>query len=200
METCNKCQEICGFYYKRQYRPDEYILGKKNSQILIIGINPKGDIGENNIEETVDDLRNNPMKNSYFDKIRKISEIISKNIGVENGVAHTDLLKCFSNNFPPQKLNRGNIHRIIINCRPYLIRQLEKGSFKLVICNGFHVNWHIEQIIQPIKDHDTYYIGEFLGRRIAVLRSGFIGRIDNYAKRRLGKEVELLMDEMGIIF
>jgi hypothetical protein len=33
-------------------------------------------------------------------------------------------------------------------------------------------------------------IGNFNGTEIAVILSGFVGRLDNYAKLRLGKEIE----------
>ena len=40
MKICNKCAEY-GLKFKRQYNPDEFLEGKPNSLIWIIGLNPK---------------------------------------------------------------------------------------------------------------------------------------------------------------
>lgn len=42
MKVCNKCAEY-GLKFKREYNPDEFLEGKPNSLIWIIGLNPKKD-------------------------------------------------------------------------------------------------------------------------------------------------------------
>ncbi|MDO8548821.1 MAG: hypothetical protein Q7S39_01540 [Ignavibacteria bacterium] len=75
-------------------------------------------------------------------------------------------------------------------------KQIEVYKPKMIICNGADVCRRIKEIIHPIsevKGTDTYYIGEINGSKVTIVLSGFIGRIDNYSKRRLGKEIELLI-------
>jgi len=68
----------------------------------------------------------------------------------------------------------------------------------MIICNGADVCKVIRSIIRPIegKEQDTYYFGKVRDVEIAVVLSGFIGRIDDYSKRRLGLEIETLIDKI----
>lgn len=198
MGNCEKCRELTGMYFKRQYFPADYLHGKRNSKIWIIGINPYGEIGENSSNETIDKLVNFKADNSYFKDFRNVSERIYNALGKDNGVAHTDLVKCFSKSFPPVNLNRDDQHKILCNCREYLKNQLETYLPKIIICNGIHVVYHIKEIIPVKANFGTYYIGAFPNEPI-VFFSGFIGRIDNFSKRRLGKEIEKELDNLQIL-
>lgn len=200
MEKCNKCEELTGLRFERQYSPVQYFHGKKNSKVLVIGLNPSGKIGDNNTTETIDNLSDFLPDNSYFKDFANVSKKIYDNFGKENGVIHTDLVKCFSPKFPPVKLNISDLDRIICNCRVYLMEQIKIFEPKIIICNGSHVVYHIQQII-PVKeglDFDTYYIGKFVNDPF-VIRTGFIGRLDNYAKKRLGKEIEKILNEFNLL-
>jgi hypothetical protein len=198
MEKCNKCNALTGMFFERNYKPDEYLLGKRNSKVWIIGLNPKGVIGYNDLNETIECLENFKLDHQYFKDFKYVSKRIFENMGEEYGVAHTDLIKCFSKIFPPSKLSTTELHEILCNCRMYLSEQLKKHEPKIIICNGSHVVWHLEQIIPIKKDFETYYIGDTYYEPI-VFRSGFIGRIDNFAKRRLGKEIETILNETKIL-
>jgi uracil-DNA glycosylase len=192
INSCDKCFKLTGMSFKRGYKPVEYIHGRKNSQIWIVGLNPRGEIGDNDEKETIHDLLNSTFDNSYFRDFKNVSTLIYNAFSKENGVAHVDLVKCFSRSFPPVNLNKSELDEILCNCRSYLKDQLEIHKPKVIICNGSHVVWHIEKLIPPISDeydYETFYIGNALNKPI-IFRSGFIGRLDNYAKRRLGKEVE----------
>lgn len=78
---------------------------------------------------------------------------------------------------------------------------------KIIICNGAPVCDIISDIVQiktrkqRNEENDklmTSDIGSFHGNEVIVIYSGFIGRIDDYAKIRLGKEIEIYMDRYGI--
>lgn len=197
-KDCNKCKELTGMYFKRQYSPIDYLHGKRNSKVWIIGINPYGDIGQNDNEETIDKLIDFKIDNSYFKDFENVSKCIFDALGKENGVAHTDLIKCFSTCFPPINLNKNDLYTILCNCRVYLKEQLDLYKPKVIICNGKHVVWHVEQLVPPNEDFGTFYYGN-LPYKTIVFRSGFIGRIDNYAKRRLGKEIEKALIDLQIL-
>ena len=44
----------------------------------------------------------------------------------------------------------------------------------------------------------TSGVGNFYDNEVTVIYSGFIGRIDDYSKIRLGREIEKYMDIYGI--
>lgn len=211
MEPCELCK-IYGFKFNRNYSPDDFIEGKLSSKIWIVGLNPKGDIDSEDIRTKEDlasffnskdsDLPEDRKKYSYFKDFKKASEMIYDLIGKENGVAHTDIVKCFSNEFPPDGIKGKEIQEIIMNCSTYLKKQIEIYKPRMIICNGADVCKVIRSIIQPIegKEHDTYYIGKVRDVKVAIVLSGFIGRIDDYSKRRLGLEIEALVEEIELKF
>lgn len=119
---------------------------------------------------------------------------------MKNGkVAHTDLVKCFSNAFPFAGMRAKDERQVVANCSDYLIDQLTKYKPDLIICNGSQVCHHIKRIVQPIDEQNppTRYKGKIEGEDqiFNVILSGFIGRIDNYAKRRLGLDIEQVVKE-----
>ena len=195
---CSKCKNY-GLKYNRKYKPSDFLEGKRNSLIWIVGLNPKGDLGEND-ERDVADLRNyfEGDIHRYFHNFRKVSEKLYELFGRDKGVAHTDIVKCFSDEFPPKNCKGKDAQIIICNCKEYLEKQIKECSPKMIICNGSPVCKIIKGVIKPQTDYITSYIGNFDGNEIAVILSGFIGQIDNYAKLRLGKEIELYMERYGI--
>jgi hypothetical protein len=136
----------------------------------------------------------------YFDDFRRVSRAMYNMLGKADGVAHTDLVKCFSPQWPPEAARSlRDARKIIANCREYLQPQLlaKPVEVKVLVCNGAAVSSYIREMIPPKEDQEAYYYGELNEGRVAVVLSGFIGRMDQDAKRRLGKEVEALMDELG---
>src|SRR6056297_3129318 len=118
--TCDKCKDYgLQFRSKHKLMPVEAIDGNVNADIWIIGLNPKAKVGH--IEErNLNDFKLfNPNGHRYFRDFRKVSEKLYKNwTRPDRNIAHTDLVKCFSDSFPPGNLANGkNIQRQIIdNC------------------------------------------------------------------------------------
>jgi hypothetical protein len=71
----------------------------------------------------------------------------------------------------------------------------------MIICNGAPVCKEIRRLFPPPQSEDhglTSYKTSIAEREIAIVLSGFIGRIDNYAKRRLGVEIDKYLTEYGL--
>ena len=201
MSTCDKCRPY-GLGFARKYRPEQFFEGKASSRIWIIGINPKNTANYKDTR-TEEQLRGyfeqQGNVHSYFRDFGKVSAKLYELLGVEGGAGHTDLVKCYSLSWPPEKGKRVSEQRAIVsNCQGYLREQLSRGLPDIVICNGSLVCNSIRDLIPVVKDHGTYYYGKLNGKKIAVVLAGFIGRIDDYPVRRLGKEVVNLMKEFGI--
>jgi hypothetical protein len=130
--------------------------------------------------------------------IVKVSAKLYKLFGKDKGVAHTDIVKCFSNGFPPKNCKGRETRAIINNCKGYLKEQIKEWFPRIIICNGSPVCEIIKGFIGHQIDYGTSYTGDFDGNEITVILSGFIGRIDDYAKLRLGKEIEFYMEKYGI--
>lgn len=202
MSTCNKCSKY-GLNFNRPYSPEQFLEGHPSSRVWIIGLNPKGKTTYHDNKRTQEDLRNYFNDKSgvheYFSDFKKVSRTIYDLMGKDNGVAHTDLVKCYAPQWPPGKAKNSRDKKIIIeNCVGYLKQQLSISSARLLICNGADVWQYIKSFIRVEQDRETYYYGNFEGRSITVVLSGYIGRIDDHAKRRLGKEIEALIEEFGL--
>ena len=199
---CSKCKKY-GLKYERKYKPSGYLEGKRNSPIWIVGLNPKGELGENDKRE-VGELENCFDKKediyNYFKSFKKVSDKLYNLLGKDKGAAHTDIVKCYSKKFPPKDCKGKDVEIIVNNCKEHFSKQLKELCPKMIICNGVPVCDLIKEIIKPSPDEQitTRYIGNFNGKEIVVILSGFIGQIDNYAKRRLGKEIESSMREYEI--
>lgn len=114
----------------------------------------------------------------YFNDFKKVSPMLYELLGVENGAAHTDIIKCSSNSFPIKGMKKKDISAVVNNCTGYFVEQLRQWRPKLIICNGSLVCKLVKQLIKPktpIGKYDTSYIGEFEGNKIYVILSGFIG-------------------------
>ncbi len=200
---CEKCIQY-GLCFERRYTPEECLWGKKSSPIWIIAINPRGERDELKYNDayTRDELRgyfNTQMKNRpFFRNYEKVSPRLFALLGRDNGVAHVDIVKCYSNSFPPKGRISKEANKIINNCRCYLEKQLEEITPKVIVCNGRSVCQLMKELIKPIEDNTTSYYGKYNNSRVFVVLSGFIGRLDNYAKRRLGLEIETYLDRIRI--
>jgi len=196
MRTCNKCsqwleREPC---YERDYPPEEYLVGDPHSRVWIIGLNPKE--AENQHDQSVEELRtyfSNPHR--YYDNFKRVSRRLYCLFGKERGAAGVDLVKCASANFTP-------VQAVIDKCgEEFLLAQIREHRPDMLICNGRAVcdfiDTHIGQGREDIREC-TSYTCEYEGREIVVVHSGFIGRIDNYSRRRLGIEIEEYLKRLGM--
>jgi hypothetical protein len=70
----------------------------------------------------------------------------------------------------------------------------------MVICNGAKVCDYIKTAIPPSEPDEKRgnYRGVIEDWEVAVVLTGFIGRIDNYSRMRLGAEIEQLAVQLGI--
>ncbi len=201
MEKCLKCKKH-GLFFQRKYSPIESIVGASEAPVWIIGLNPRGPEGYND-EGYIIQLRKYFQSNNvhgYFNDFKKVSPDLHKLLGHSNGVAHTDLVKCSSNNFPPKTMQRGGRKEIIANCSGYLKQQIEMYKPKIIICNGADVSRKLCQLYPPetTRQKHTSYTVQNGKHDFAVVLSGFIRRIDDYAKRRLGQEIEKYFKLYGI--
>jgi len=199
MHKCNLCEKQ-GFRFERKYRPEEYIEGYAESPVWIVGLNPaheKDYIDEKTADEVARDLIEIKLSSKYFRDFRGVSLSLFEAIGKEGGVAHTDIVKCFGRSFPKGKMGKT----ITNNCQDYLRSQIQRYKPKLIICNGSRVSDYIGGVLQnpgKMKEQETSYICSKDGYRVCVVLSGFLGRIDRHARRRLGAEIHLRMEELGI--
>lgn len=201
MPICEKCRDF-GLLFDRKYSPDQFFEGKRSSKIWIIGLNPRGPLGHNDtrsLNELEDYFNSNYSVHSYFHDFKTVSFKLYSMLGENNGAGHTDLVKCFSESFPPSAA-RKDAMKIVSNCKNFLKSQINYHAPRILICNGTPVCKYIREIIIPLEQldqRDTCYWGMLDGKRIAVVFSGFIGRIDNFAKVRLGQEIDLLLQDVG---
>lgn len=209
---CSLCKDSANFEFRSEYySPEMFLHGKRNSQIWIVGINPKLAKDNNDhhnrqityLENYFD--QNRGKENNYFKAFGKVSKKVYDLLGMENGVASTDIVKCFSEKAPPEIC--------FINCKKYfklqLINQLQINCLpKILICNGIQFCNFVSNILN-INTRDqvrkekveltTLQKTTFHNNEIIIIFSGFISQIDDYAKRRLGIEIEKCMEEYSII-
>lgn len=199
MFECNKCESF-GLKFKRNYQPDQFIEGHLDSKIWIIGLNPAEETDWTDPTRTVEDLKSylNTVAKipPYFKNFEKVSSKLFNGFCEKGGTAHTDLVKCSSKSWPPKGLSGKETSKIIENCKPYLLSQLNRCTPKIIVCNGAPVCSLILDILPPQKNithEETNYITEVEGKEIRIILSGFVGRLDNYSRRRLGLEIERFM-------
>lgn len=212
MEICESCKEY-GLNFKRYYEPVDFIEGKLSSKIWIVGLNPNPKSNHEDLRQKSEledffktihtDSKMCSKKYSYFKDFETISEELYQLIGAENGVAHTDIVKCSSNKFPPEGVDGTGKKNIINYCSAYLRKQIETHKPRMLICNGSDVCKVIKNILPPIPEKDseksqdkkieTHYTSILGDCEVIVVMSGYVGRIDNYAKKRLGKEIDELL-------
>ncbi len=198
MSNCNLCSNF-GLRFQRQYQPQEFIEGDPGSRVWIVGLNPAEDPAWVDVRQQADLLTyfDDPVKiHPYFKHFRVVSDRLFDLLGQKGGVAHTDLVKCSSYSWPPENANGADRAQIIANCVGYLKKQIETHCPEVIVCNGSEVSAEIRRLLPPPNgtpaNVTNYRHALTADKCLTVILSGFIGRIDNYAKRRLGVEIESL--------
>lgn len=192
--------------------PVEFIEGVPTSPIWILGLNPKGPYGMSFTQTAEELISIDTQGTNYFRDFRHVSTWLFELMeSVPSRVAHTDLVKCPSPTFPPlgqngSKLSSKEVTDVIQNCSSYLNAQLRKHKPKLIIANGSFISDHCLRIFPPTEPHErdepiTSYehVDASSGMRLSIILSGFIGRLDNRSRRRLGREIELSAKNCGLL-
>ncbi len=201
MIDCSTCQEY-GLRFKRNYKPVEFIEGKKDSLVWIVGINPAVEPNWEDrrttadLESHFDDLS---TIHSYFKDFKSVSQSVFESFGKHKGTAHTDLVKCSSKSFPPEAAKGKKTAIVINNCKGFLEEQIKRHKPKIIVCNGAEVSKFMLGFLPPPPEYtktQTSYWSNIDGVNVCVVLSGFIGRIDNFSKRRLGIEIEERLREV----
>ena len=200
MYSCNKCKDF-GLRFEREYEPTEFIAGKVNSKIWIVGLNPAIEVKEDN--RTTKDLStyfdDSDNIHNYFNSFKKVSKKLFGMLGKEDGVSHVDIVKCSSKKWPPSSCSGKAAEQIIDNCKVYLIKQIKCYQPRLIICNGVPVSRKIQEILEVNKWlTETTYESIVNEKKTIVVLAGFIGRIDNFAKKRLGYEIDSILESLEI--
>jgi uracil-DNA glycosylase family 4 len=187
--------------------PDQWIEGDPKSLIWIVGLNPKttknADQDMNlSIDQLRDEFSSRSNRAPYFKDFGKVSSKLLAALGRKEGVAHTDIVKCDSAEWPPKGISSSDIVLIEKACAQYLENQIRKYKPRLLICNGSSVSTYIKALLGrrdgQDKDLETHFESDKYGHPMHVILSGFIGRIDNYSKRRLGRDIEQRIEALGI--
>lgn len=207
--TCEKCLKH-GLCFKTTYglKPNEYLLGNADARVWLIGLNPKLEEEEFIERGTAESLSSFTPVNShsYFDDYKKVSEKLYNAFQNKKLVAHTDLVKCASKKFPPT-VKKKDSDSIINNCKQHLIDQIIAHKPKIIVCNGSATSWAMLGLFNPkVEAGDwrsiTSYEAEISTNNAVVtfwvILSGFIGRIDDRNKRRLGREIEQIALKEGV--
>ena len=200
--SCDRCATH-NVRFCRTYKPEEFIEGDPSSPSWIIGINPaeSGDWRDGRSTlELAQGFSEHAKKTGYFRDFRAVSPQLFARLGVAGGVAHTDLVKCSSESWPPADVGGRSASAIVANCSDYLLQQIRRFRPKLLICNGSAVCEYIRDIVKTSDTMElaTSYVGTIDEQSITVVLSGFIGRIDNHARRRLGREIEDHARRLGL--
>jgi uracil-DNA glycosylase len=201
-------------YRPKTVSPGQWIEGYPESPIWIIGLNPKTtenaaqdmNLDEKQLREGFSERvkRTSACKGvPYFQDFAKVSQPLFDALGARGGVAHVDIVKCDSSEWPPKGISSSNIKKIEETCAKYLEIQIKNHKPKLLICNGSSVSTYIKALLKrqdkPNDETETFFESDKYGYQMQVILSGFIGRIDNYSKRRLGKEIEQRIDALKIM-
>jgi uracil-DNA glycosylase len=207
--TCEKCLKV-GLCFKTTngLKPNEYLLGSTEAKIWLVGLNPKLEEDEFVERGTSESLNLFTPENShsYFDDYKKVSKKLYNAFQNKKLVAHTDLVKCATKRFPPTP-KKKEIEFIIDNCKQHLIEQIITLKPRIIVCNGSATSWAMLDLFKPkvesvdwksITSYKTEVSNNNTEVSFWVILSGFIGRIDDRNKRRLGLEIENIASMEGI--
>jgi hypothetical protein len=198
LHGCDRCGAF-GLSYCRRYSPEDYVEGRLDSRIWIVGLHPKGEPGWNDPRDAQELSRCFEGRvHPYFRDFERVSPLLYSLLGRDGGAAHVNVVKCYTNRFPPRSLGIAAAEQIVRNCRPYLAAQLRTYCPQVIVCNGAPVCEVISEVIPPVDHRGTSYAGRFEGREVTVILSAFMGRLDNYSKLRLGQEIGSQLEHLGL--
>jgi len=196
MNICDSCTTY-GLRFQRTYAPHEYIEGDPNAKVWIVGLNPAAatDWEDKRSKSDLQKYFDDPTKvHGYYRQFNVVSERLYQLLGKKEGAAHTDLVKCSSPSWPPKGASWIDRAEIIDNCSRHLQVQLDTYEPALIVCNGSEVSKRLLHLLPPTEttspNATSYAHVRPNGKAVTVVLSGFIGRIDNHSKRRLGAEIE----------
>jgi len=178
--------------------PPVFLVGNPEAKIWVIGINPRlEDFEDVKESKTFEEHQKNEERyffeknvHSYFRDFRQVfgDNWLQK---FQESIAHIDLVKCSS------KKNKRN-KNVECKCGKFLQRQIEMFKPRLIVCNGVPVcEWFEKNYNISIKNKTQADLKTSDGHEFTVIFSGFIGRIDNYAKKRLGMEIDAVLKTLG---
>ncbi|MDP2857927.1 MAG: uracil-DNA glycosylase family protein [Bacillota bacterium] len=202
--VCDRCPSLC---FRRGYRPEEYLEGRRDSTVWIIGLNPRQDtdwVDKRTAEQLGAAFEDDAVPSSaglkrdpFFRNYRSVSPRLFDNLGLPEGVAHTDLVKCSSRSFPPPDTDANLVIR---NCLPYLATQIHNHQPQVILCNGMDVVRGVAKLLgRSDGAAETGYVTELEGMEMGIVNSGFVGRLDRLARTRLGREVDAMLDRFGLL-
>ncbi|MFX0066982.1 MAG: uracil-DNA glycosylase family protein [Candidatus Hermodarchaeota archaeon] len=199
---CNKCSSL-----NIERNPSKGIIplfgeGDPNNPLWIVGLNPKleeeGMIVPDNEKSFTKYLKverayfnNMKTSHSYFKDFKHIFGPKWESI-FKKHIFYTDLVKYGSPNFKEIK------KPAIKNCEIFLLEQIKAFTPRIIFCNGTPVvDWFKEHF--TIKDNENNTQGELFlkDNKLSLIYSGFIGRIDNYARRRIKPELINLLKSIN---
>jgi len=206
MSVCEKCSRF-HLRFDRPYTPEDFLHGQRNALVWIIGLNPKGEDGYNDSDSSEkrlncfseEQFRRKPDR--YYARFGKVLPWLLHTLGKEGGVAHTDLIKCYSPQFPPANVKGHDVNLMIQNCIGYLATQIRTHKPRIIICHGSPVGRYIENILPPptgTDNHANSYKSHIDGLEVTVVRTGFLSQMDNYSKKRLASEIAHHLEEINI--
>ncbi|RKL61424.1 hypothetical protein DXT63_16740 [Thermoanaerobacteraceae bacterium SP2] len=93
----------------------------------------------------------------YFKDFLTVSKHLYSLLGKPKGVGHTDIVKCCSNNFPPENINIKEAEKIKENCSVYLRNQILSFKPKIIVCNGTPVCDFFIKAFPPLRNLNGIY-------------------------------------------
>lgn len=190
---CEKCKVLVpGMCLNGSYQPAEYLFGQWDAQVLIVGINPRGEIGEQGLW-TEEHFRNWDIDHSharrYFSRFKLLFQGFEGQINKSAGIAYTDLFKCFSKRFPPEGIeNKKDIPEIVRsmsdNCLPYFVNQISKmPNLKFILGHGEIVRLNLSWHLAGRDDHPAEFITTLIRPGIQVYCTKFIHQYTSKAEK-----------------
>jgi uracil-DNA glycosylase len=189
-KTVINCNETECPLHKSSEKDKEYIrlpFEGKGVEIMLVGLNPKLEMKSRKFPKKFNKILDKHYNyfdtsiHNYFTPLKSIFENSEKVF--KEKLINTELVKCKTEKWT------NSCKKAICYCNKYLKKQIKIIKPKIIICNGVPVcNWFRKEY--NLKE-DTSGVINMDGKKITIIFSGFIGRIDTYSKLRIKKELKL---------